>query len=51
LLKRANAVLQGIREGWLTLEIDYQFPLEEAVKAQQMLEGRQTTGKVVLTIV
>ncbi len=50
LLKRANAVMQGIHEGWLNLAIDYRLPLEDAVKAHQMLESRQTTGKVILTI-
>lgn len=48
LLKRANAVLQAVREGWLKLTIDYKFPLEEAAKAQQMLESRKTTGKIIL---
>lgn len=50
LLGRAGAVLKGIREGWLQLNINHVFPLDEAAKAQMMLEGRQTTGKVVLTI-
>ncbi len=50
LLKRANAVFNGINAGWLTLKIDYKYPLEQAAKAQQMLEERQTTGKIILTI-
>lgn len=50
LLMRANAVIQGIQEGWLKLTIDYQFPLADVAKAHQMLESRQTTGKIVLTI-
>ncbi|MBN9287878.1 MAG: NADPH:quinone reductase [Gammaproteobacteria bacterium 39-13] len=50
LLKRANDVLQGLREGWLKLKIDHVFPLEHAIQAQQLLEGRQSTGKVILKI-
>jgi len=50
LLTRAQAVLKGIGEGWLKLKIDYVFPLEEAAKAQAMLESRQTVGKVILKI-
>lgn len=50
LLGRAHDVLKGIREGWLQLNINHVFPLDEAAKAQTMLEGRQTTGKVILTI-
>lgn len=50
LLQRADAVFTGIREGWLKLKVDYVFPLAEAAKAQSMLETRQTTGKVVLSI-
>jgi len=48
LLYRAQAVLQGIREGWLKLHIDHVFSLDKAAEAQQMLEGRKTTGKVIL---
>lgn len=50
LLMRANEVIQGIREGWLNLRIDHIFPLDKAIEAQQMLEGRNTVGKVVLNI-
>lgn len=50
LLMRANAVMQGIHEGWLNLEIDYKFPLADVAKAHQMLESRQTTGKLILTM-
>lgn len=50
LLKRANAVLTGMREGWLTLKIDHVFPLSKAADAQRMLEGRATMGKVILTM-
>lgn len=50
-LKRANAVLSAIQAGWLKLTVDYVFPLQEAARAQQMLETRKTTGKVVLKII
>lgn len=50
ILMRANAVFKGIQEGWLSLKIDYVYPLAEAAKAQQMLEGRNTMGKVILTM-
>lgn len=50
LLKRANAVLEGIRKGWLKLRIDHVYSLEQAAEAQKMLEGRKTIGKVVLTM-
>ncbi len=50
LLRRANDVLKGIREGWLKLRIDHVFPLEKAAEAQTMLESRKTVGKVILKI-
>lgn len=50
ILMRANAVFKGIKEGWLSLKVDYMYPLQDAAKAQQMLEGRNTVGKVVLTM-
>lgn len=48
LLKRANDVLSGIKEGWLKLTIDHVLPLSEAAKAHALLEDRKTIGKVVL---
>ncbi len=50
LLKRANDVLTGIRQGWLKLNINHVLSFEDAAKAQEMLENRQTTGKVILTM-
>jgi NADPH2:quinone reductase len=50
LLKRANDVLTGIKDGWLKLKIDHVFKLGDASKAQQELEGRKTSGKVILTM-
>lgn len=47
---RANAVLEGIERKWLNLRIGETFPLQLAGKAQSLLETRQTTGKVILTV-
>lgn len=48
LLRRSGDVLKGIREGWLKLRIDRVLPLAEAEHAHRLLEGRQTSGKIVL---
>jgi NADPH2:quinone reductase len=48
LLRRAGDVIQGIREGWLRLNIDRVFPLEEAAEAQRRLESRESIGKIIL---
>lgn len=48
LLKRANDVLQGIREGWLRLRSDQVFLLEKAPAAHRRLESRESIGKIVL---
>lgn len=50
LLRRANDVMNAIREGWLQFKIDKVFPLAEAAEAQHLMESRQTTGKVILEI-
>lgn len=46
---RAQAVLKGIKEGWLKLHIDHILPLKNATEAHKLLEDRKTTGKIVLT--
>ncbi len=48
LLRRANDVFAGLREGWLKLHIDRTFPLAQAAEAHRVLEGRQTVGKLIL---
>lgn len=48
LMKRADAVIEGIQQGWLKLRIDSTFPLEKAAEAHQKLEERKTSGKVLL---
>lgn len=50
LMRRANDVLTGIREGWLRLRIDKVFPLAEAAEAHRRLESRKSAGKILLTI-
>lgn len=48
LLQRAGDVLGWIAEGKLRLRMEFEFPLKEAAEAQRALEGRRTTGKVLL---
>ncbi|MES1240084.1 MAG: quinone oxidoreductase [Acidobacteriota bacterium] len=48
LASRANDVLGWIREGKLKLRIGLELPLREAAEAHRALEGRTTTGKVLL---
>ncbi len=48
LRERAGDVLGGIAAGRLTLRIEKTFPLAEAAAAHRALEGRSTTGKVLL---
>jgi threonine dehydrogenase-like Zn-dependent dehydrogenase len=48
LLWRAGEVLGWIRDGKLRLRMEFEFPLKEAVEAHRALEGRKTTGKVLL---
>jgi NADPH:quinone reductase len=48
LVKRAGEVLGWIQKGELKLRIGATFPLAEAAEAHRQLEGRKTTGKVLL---
>jgi NADPH2:quinone reductase len=48
LVKRAGDVLGWIQSGQLKLRIGATFPLGEAAEAHRQLEGRRTTGKVLL---
>jgi NADPH:quinone reductase len=48
LLGRASDVMEGIRNGWLSLRIFRVLPLAEASEAHRLLENRQTIGKVLL---
>ena len=49
LQRRAGEVLKWIQSGELRLRIEHRFPLAQAAEAHRALEGRQTTGKVLLT--
>lgn len=49
LLWRAGELLEAVRGGSLNVRIGARFPLAEAAEAQRALEGRATTGKVILT--
>lgn len=48
LMMRSKAVIEGIQKGWLKLRIDQTFPLEKANEAHAKLEGRGTSGKILL---
>ncbi len=48
LLSRAGDVLGWIRDGKLRLRTEFEFPLKDAGEAHRALEGRKTTGKVLL---
>jgi NADPH2:quinone reductase len=48
LTQRAGDVLGWIAAGTLKLRMEFEFPLKDAAAAHRALEGRQTTGKVLL---
>jgi NADPH:quinone reductase len=48
LTQRAGDVLGWIRDGKLKMRMEFEFPLKDAAAAHRALEGRQTTGKVLL---
>lgn len=48
LLGRARDLFEWIRQGTLEVQIGHRFPLAAAAEAHRALEGRQTTGKVLL---
>ncbi|MET0152848.1 MAG: quinone oxidoreductase [Candidatus Binatia bacterium] len=48
LVARAGDVFGWIRDGKLTLRIEREFALADAARAHRALEGRETTGKVLL---
>ncbi len=49
-LARAGDVLSWILDGTLEVKIDRTLPLAEAAEAHRLLEGRKTSGKLVLSI-
>ena len=48
LQSRAGDVLGWIRDGKLRVRTEFEFPLKDAPEAHRALEGRKTTGKVLL---
>ncbi len=48
LRERAGDVLGWIRDGMLKLRLEHQFALAQAAEAHRALEGRRTTGKILL---
>jgi NADPH2:quinone reductase len=50
LVRRSKEVMNAIDSGWLKLRIDRVLPLADAEKAHNLLEGRQSSGKIVLKI-
>ena len=49
LQSRAGDVLGWIRDGKLRVRTEFEFPLKDAPEAHRALEGRKTTGKVLLS--
>jgi NADPH2:quinone reductase len=48
LQQRSSDLFGWIAAGKLRLRMEFEFPLKDAAKAHQALEGRKTTGKVFL---
>ena len=48
LTQRSGELLGWIRDGKLKLRTEFEFPLKDAAEAHRALEGRKTTGKVLL---
>lgn len=48
LLKRAGDLMKWVADGALQVRVGREFPLQEAAQAHRELEGRRTTGKVLL---
>jgi NADPH2:quinone reductase len=48
LQQRAGDLFGWIRDGRLKLRMEFEFPLKDAAQAHKALEGRKTTGKVLL---
>ena len=48
LLQRAGELAGWIRDGKLKLRMEFEYPLKDAAEAHRALEGRKTTGKVLL---
>ena len=46
--QRSGDVLNWVKSGQLKLRVEHVFPLAEAAEAHRQLEGRATTGKILL---
>jgi NADPH2:quinone reductase len=49
-LHKGAEVFQGVREGWLVPPKVEVLPLEDAARAHELLERRESTGKLVLRV-
>ena len=49
LLQRAEECLSWVQSGEIRLNVSLNLPLAEAAEAHRRLEGRETTGKILLT--
>lgn len=50
LLSRANDVLRAVQAGKLKVRMEHVYPLADAAQAHRDLEGRKTTGKLILEV-
>jgi NADPH2:quinone reductase len=46
----ANEVFSAVKQGWLKVKVHKVYPLKEARQAHEDLEGRKTTGKLLLKL-
>jgi NADPH2:quinone reductase len=49
LVQRADDVLSWVQSGEVKLYVGLELPLSEASEAHRKMEGRETTGKILLT--
>jgi NADPH2:quinone reductase len=49
-LRKADELWQGLRDGWLDPDRHSVRPLADASVAHELLEGRATAGKLVLEV-
>ena len=48
--ERAQAVVDGVADGWLNFRVGATYPLAEAAQAHRDLQARKTTGSIVLRV-
>ncbi len=44
----ANRVIEAIAKGWVKMKVGHTYPVKDATQAHRDLEGRKTTGSIVL---